>query len=116
MIPCFCRSALPRSAPAIRPADAFRGPSADDPAPVADRGPIIGVVVFPDRRGGQLEAILDDRGRWSCPRLPVLDRVLNILYEPGRVDGGASPFGHRALIQAAEWLKGEVRFRRPDDR
>lgn len=113
MVPCFCRSAPPKPASAIGSADTFRGPSVNVPNRRSDRSMILGVVVFPNPRGEQLEAILDDQGRWSCPGLPVLNRVLNILYEPGRLDGGNLPFGHAELFRAADWLKGEVRFRRP---
>ena len=37
----------------------------------------IGVVVFQTHKGERAEAILDVEGVWRCPRLPVLDRVLN---------------------------------------
>lgn len=72
--------------------------------------PILGVVIFTTHRGELAEAILDGEGRWSCPRLPVLDRVLNILFEPGKEAGGGIPFGHAELDRVAAWIKGRVRL------
>ena len=43
---------------------------------------ILGRVRFRTHRGEPAEAILDAQGTWSCPRLPVLDRVLNALFAP----------------------------------
>ena len=71
-------------------------------------GPIIGMVIFTTHRGERAEAILDVEGRWRCPRLPVLDRVLNILFDPTREGMGVAPFGHDALRRVADWLKGVV--------
>jgi hypothetical protein len=71
-------------------------------------GPIIGMVIFTTHRGERAEAILDVEGRWRCPRLPVLDRVLNILFDPAREGMGGAPFGHVALRRVADWLKGVV--------
>ena len=72
--------------------------------------PILGVVIFTTHRGELAEAILDGEGRWRCPRLPVLDRVLNILFEPGREARGGIPFGHAELDRVAAWIKGRVRL------
>ena len=81
---------------------------------------VVGVVVFPTHKKERAEAILDAHGVWRCPVLPVMERPLNLLYEPGRFPRGDRPFGYSALIRAAEWLKGEVRIGRgtpptPDD-
>ena len=80
----------------------------DNPLPPPRPDPVIGVVVFPTHRGERAEAILDGEGRWRCPKLPVLDRVLNILFEPKRVGQGGKAFGKEALERVAEWLKGRV--------
>ena len=70
-----------------------------------------GVVRFRTHRGEPAEAILDERGHWQCPRLPVLNRVLNILYAPERVAvPGLSPEA-AALLRVANWLKGTVSSR-----
>lgn len=71
--------------------------------------PDIGKVVFLTHKKEEAEAILDGEGRWRCPKLPVLDRPLNALYEPGRFPRGDMPYGYAAMIQVAAWLKGEVR-------
>jgi hypothetical protein len=71
---------------------------------------MIGVVLFRTHRGEPAEAILGDDGRWRCPKLPVLERPLNILYEPGRYSAGDAPPGHAELYRAASWLKGGVRL------
>ncbi len=65
----------------------------------------IGVVDFPTHRGEPAEVILDGDGRWHCPQLPVLDRVLNILFEPRRGAADAA-FGVEQLRRVAAWLKG----------
>ena len=67
---------------------------------------MIGLVRFRTHRGEPAEAILDQGGRWRCPRLPVLDRVLNILYAPGDRPTNGTPFGHAELHRVAAWLKG----------
>jgi hypothetical protein len=72
--------------------------------------PCIGVVIFTTHRGERAEAILDSEGRWRCPRLPVLDRVLNILFEPARQARGSAEFGHAELDRVAAWIKGRVRL------
>ena len=71
-------------------------------------GSIIGMVIFTTHRGERAEAILDVEGRWRCPRLPVLNRVLNILFDPRREEMGDGPFGQEALRRVAAWLKGVV--------
>lgn len=76
------------------------------PRPLAEA--VIGLVVFKTHRGEWAEAILDGQGCWRCPKLPVLDRVLNILYEPKRVGPTGAPFGQEALVRVAAWLKGAV--------
>jgi hypothetical protein len=50
---------------------------------------------------------------WRCPKLPVLDRVLNALHKPRRDATGTMPFGHPELIRVAAWFKGVVSFQRP---
>ena len=71
-------------------------------------GTIIGRVIFRTHRGERAEAILDVEGQWRCPRLPVLDRVLNILFDPTRDAMRSAPFGHDALRRVADWIKGAV--------
>jgi hypothetical protein len=66
-------------------------------------------VLFTTHRGERAEAILDGEGWWRCAELPVLDRVLNLLYVPSREATGVSPFGHDQLSRVAAWFKGEVR-------
>ncbi len=73
-------------------------------------GSIIGMVIFTTHRGERAEAILDGEGHWRCPRLPVLDRVLNILFDPTREETRVAPFGHDALRRVAGWLKGDVQI------
>lgn len=68
----------------------------------------IGVVGFRTHRGEPAEAILDQEGRWCCPQLPVLDRVLNILFDPHRQSAEDEPLGHAELQRVAAWLKGTV--------
>ena len=83
-----------------------RGPrgSARRAAGSAGRPAVRGRVVFPGRRGERAEAILDADGVWSCPDLPILDRVLNALY----ANRGESDWGRAELARAAAWLKGAV--------
>lgn len=109
MFSCFCRSGLPAPFSAEHPAEDLQTPTANNLDPPPAPHEIIGTVVFRTHRGETAEAILDREGRWRCPRLPVLDRVLNILYEPGRLPGGNLPYGHAELFRVAGWLKGEVR-------
>lgn len=70
----------------------------------------IGVVVFRTHKNERAEAVLDIEGVWRCRKLPVLDRVLNALYEPRRNVEDDSPFGHPELFRVASWLKGEARI------
>jgi hypothetical protein len=70
------------------------------------------VVAFLTHRGEQAEAILDIEGVWCCPKLPVLDRVLNALHAPRRDSGHDVPFGLAELIRVAAWLKGVAKVQR----
>ena len=91
---------------AADPADPARLLPAPEPAGSSRSGAVPGVVVFTTHRGERAEAILDVAGRWRCPKLPVLDRVLNILFVPGaKAD---SPFGYDQLERVAAWIKGTV--------
>ncbi len=72
----------------------------------------IGVVAFRTHRGEPAEAILDARGVWRCPQLPVLDRVLNLLHPPRRDARNGLPFGQAELIRVAAWFKGVARIHR----
>ena len=94
----------------LDPGDRFRS-AATEPIPPSLGRPILGLVTFPGRRGERAEAILDVEGRWRCPKLPVLDRVLNILFAPGSEAIRVSPFGHDELERVAAWLNGTVRAR-----
>jgi hypothetical protein len=67
---------------------------------------MIGEVRFTIRGGEPAQAILDETGRWHCPRVPSLVRVLDALYDPRRGDHGDGPFGHAELEAVAAWLKG----------
>ena len=110
MVPCWCRADIPTCPSAFAPDE---NPVQDEASPVPHaHGSIISLVVFPAPRGEQAEAILDGEGTWRCPKRPVLDRVLNALYEPGRDATGDLPFGHAELVRVAAWLRGEVRLRR----
>src|SRR5262245_53573826 len=80
----------------FRPSDEVRVPL---------RQPSIGVVVFLTHKGEQAEAILDIEGVWRCPKLPVLDRVLNALHAPKHDSGDDVPFGLTELLRVAAWLK-----------
>jgi hypothetical protein len=118
MVPSSCRSGILIHRAPLDSGCGFRHAAATDPVQHPARETTIGMVVFLTHKKEQAEAILDVEGRWRCPKLPVLDRVLNVLYEPKRVAGGALPFGHAELIRVAAWFKGVVRFHhsRPDDR
>ncbi len=70
----------------------------------------IGEVVFLTHKKVPAEAILDAEGVWRCPKLPVLDRVLNALFTPERFPDVDRPYGYSALIAVAAWLKGEARM------
>lgn len=72
---------------------------------------MIGIVDFSTPRGLPCEAILDARGSWHCPQLPVLDRVLNLLHapDPRARDLPGGDFGRAELRNVAAWLRGSVR-------
>ena len=69
---------------------------------------MIGRLRFPFRHR-TAEAVLQEDGRWQCPEVPSLVRVLDTLYSPRR-DGHQvdSPRARRHLHAAARWLKGTV--------
>jgi hypothetical protein len=70
----------------------------------------IGRLRFPYQQR-TAEAVLEDDGRWQCPEVPSLVRVLDILYSPRRDGSAAAADEHRArrhLHAAAQWLKGTV--------
>ena len=70
---------------------------------------MIGRLRFPYRQR-TAEAVLLEDGRWQCPEVPSLVRVLDTLYSPRR-DASCPLDGHRAerhLHDAARWLKGTV--------
>ena len=100
--------------PAFLRSNAFRSARNQDvilvhaePEPVRD----LGRVVFRTHRGQPAAAILDARGVWRCPELPVLDRVLNTLFRPGETVSAADHgFGKFQLEQVAGWIQGEVRL------
>lgn len=70
---------------------------------------MIGRLRFPYRQR-TAEAVLLEDGRWQCPEVPSLVRVLDTLYSPRR-DGGSGAVGSQAtrhLHDAARWLKATV--------
>jgi hypothetical protein len=69
---------------------------------------MIGRLRFPYRQR-TAEAVLHEDGRWQCPEVPSLVRVLDTLYSPRR-DGSAAneQRARRHLHAAARWLKGTV--------
>lgn len=69
---------------------------------------MIGRLRFPYRQS-TAEAVLQEDGRWQCPEVPSLVRVLDTLYSPRR-DGshGDRQTSTRHLHAAAQWLKGTV--------
>ncbi len=89
MVPSFCRSGIPINCSPLDPGGGLRLPAATDPVAYSDGETDIGMVVFLTHKKTQAEAILDLEGKWRCPKLPVLDRVLNALHEPKR-DAGAT--------------------------
>jgi hypothetical protein len=109
MVACVCRSA-----PLVRHVPSQAMPWLA-PMPLAACGPQaaaeanLGVVVFLTHKRERAEAILDREGTWRCPKLPVLDRVLNALYAPSKGVATDPSFGEAELIRVAAWLKGEVR-------
>ena len=69
---------------------------------------MIGRLRFPFRER-TASAVLHEDGRWQCPEVPSLVRVLDTLYSPRR--DGLPADGQRArrhLHDAARWLKGTV--------
>ncbi len=100
-------------APALTPS--ARGQAMAHPVSKVSAELPLGLVVFKTPRGEPAAAILDATGTWHCPKLPVLNRVLNILFNPARGVGGDEPFGHAELRRVAAWIKGEVRSLRPAD-
>ena len=112
MVPTSCRSGLLFPGSPLNPGGGPRLSAAADGVqhPVPEPG--VGVVVFLTHKKEQAEAILDIEGVWRCPKLPVLDRVLNALHKPRRDATGTMPFGHPELIRVAAWLKGVVRSHR----
>ena len=109
MVPCVCRSApsVFRVRSEAMPRLASMPLAA--PGPQADVGVNFGIVVFLTHKRERAEAILDREGIWRCPKLPVLDRVLNALYAPSKGVATDPRFGEAELIRVAAWLKGEVR-------
>lgn len=104
-----CRgSVLMRIHPAHDLGEGIRNATVAEAVPQSDRAAIVGMVIFTTHRGERAEAILDDQGRWRCPELPVLDRVLNILFEPREGATADVSAGHDALHRVAAWLKGVV--------
>ena len=69
---------------------------------------MMGRLRFPCR-DGIAEAVLDEEGRWHCPEVPALVRVLDTLYSPRR-DGvyGDPRLARNHLVAAASWLHGTV--------
>ena len=67
---------------------------------------LVGVVRFPTHRGAPAAAVLGRDGHWRCAELPVLDRVLNTLFEPRRWGSAGGPFGVEAVRAVAGWLRG----------
>jgi hypothetical protein len=112
MVPFLCRSGLLIPGSYFDFCCGLRVSETTDAIPIQPataRETNIGVVVFLTHKKEQAEAILDGEGKWHCPKLPVLDRVLNILHEPREDAAGDMPFGHAELIRVAAWLKGRVK-------
>jgi hypothetical protein len=105
----LCRTGLLTHGSSFGPGYKHRDfrPTADVRRPI--RGASIGEVVFLTHKGEQAEAILDIEGVWRCPKLPVLDRVLNALHAPRRDSVDDVPFGLAELMRVATWLKGVAR-------
>ena len=112
MVPSSCQSVLLIPDPPLDSGCGLRLTAAKNPVRRADGETSLGMVVFLTHKKEKAEAILDVEGKWRCPMLPVLDRVLNALHEPNRDSGSDMPFGHAELIRVAAWLKGVVRFHR----
>jgi hypothetical protein len=109
MVPTSLRSGMLTHRSPFDPGGGFRLPVATDPVRLPSCETNIGTVVFLTHKKERAEAILDAAGKWRCPELPVLDRVLNALHEPKRDARRDMPFGYAELIRVAAWLKGEVR-------
>jgi len=112
MVPTSCRSGLVFPSLPFNPGCGYQQSATNDRVQHLVREPNIGAVVFLTHKKEQAEAILDIEGKWRCPKLTVLDRVLNALHEPRRDAGGTMRFGHPELIRVAAWLKGVVSFQR----
>jgi hypothetical protein len=112
MVPTPCRSDFPSPGSPFVPCCGDQDSATTDGVRHLVRESSIGVVVFLTHKRKQAEAILDIEGVWRCPKLPVLDRVLNAFHEPRRRPGAVVPFGHAELIRVAAWLKGVVSFHR----
>ncbi len=110
MLPSSRPLAWMRIQTALAPGSRARADTPIEVAPPSCHGTSLGWVIFMTHRGERAEAILDCEGRWSCPMLPVLDRVLNILFEPGRLASGEAPTGHEELDRVAAWLNGRVQL------
>ncbi len=69
---------------------------------------MIGRLQFPFRER-TATAVLEEDGRWRCPEVPAVVRVLDILYSPAR-DGqpDVGPPARHHLDAAARWLRGTV--------
>jgi hypothetical protein len=113
MVPTSCRSGLLFPGSPFDPGCGYQPSAPIDRVRHPVREPNIGVVVFLTHKKEPAEAILDVEGVWRCPKLPVLDRVLNALHEPRREAGGTMPFGHPELIRVAAWLKGVAKVHCP---
>jgi hypothetical protein len=108
----LCRSGLPMPGSSFGPCYEHQDSPQTAEVRVPVREPYIGVVVFLTHKGEQAEAILDIEGVWRCPKLPVLDRVLNALHAPKQDSGDDVPFGLAELMRVAAWLKGVARVHR----
>ena len=117
MFASSCRSGILIHRWPLDPGCGLGLPAATDPVQQPAGETSIGMVVFLTHKKEQAEAILDGEGKWRCPKLPVLDRVLNALHEPRRDAESDMPFGHAELIRVAAWFKGVAWFHRsrPDD-
>jgi hypothetical protein len=73
---------------------------------------MIGRLRFPYRQR-TAEAVLHEDGRWQCPEVPSLVRVLDTLYSPRRDGPSAEDRRRHHLDAAARWLKGTVESETP---
>lgn len=67
---------------------------------------MIGKVLF-ESGGKQLEAILDDDGRWSCED-EAIEQVLNMVHSCKGYSVADGRFGWAQLTAAAEMLEGKT--------